>query len=550
MKDDFFTASPEAALPELEDERAAFDASFSDAGALPDLIADREDDLDGSGFGGGDEIPPATAGDDGPEDAATSYGTFFVGGAEFGLPTCRLREVVPYPENVTGVPLSSSSVEGIFSLRGELIPIVDLAGMLGLEAKVEKELSRVAVIEDTNGSLGVVLDRTGEVFRPDPESVHRMDHDDPSGHAVIDGVIQRNEEGRFIQTLSPRLLGLTSGAPQAGGTGSTETRSTAVQRTWSKAIVVRIGTTELAFGIEDVLEIQGELDVNDSPEYFYHCSGVVLLRQQSLPIMDLRRALGSETASETPSHYVFVRHNGVSVGLAVDALVETLEFPDDSVLPVPGLLTSTMTSICSKVLAPEPSRNLLMVEVERLFRHFQVGDDRAALGAFDPDEDESGEPTDLEDVEHGFFAFRVGNLVLCVTLENVIEVQELGAGVISVEEGSNSGLLNLRGSVVPLIQARSFLGITSEDPEPSDIALIVEWGDTRFGLVVDSVEDIKRVHSSALSNCSQALAGQSMGGVARYMKSALLADAHAGKEAEVLLVLDIEAIASSNEASF
>ena len=36
---------------------------------------------------------------------------------------------------------------------------VDLAGMLGLEAQVEKGLSRVAVIEDTNGSLGVVLDR-------------------------------------------------------------------------------------------------------------------------------------------------------------------------------------------------------------------------------------------------------------------------------------------------------------------------------------------------------------------------------------------------------
>ena len=62
------------------------------------------------------------------------FGSFHLGGEEFALPALALREVVAYPERVTRMPLSPACLEGIFTLRGTAIPIVNLARVFDPQA--------------------------------------------------------------------------------------------------------------------------------------------------------------------------------------------------------------------------------------------------------------------------------------------------------------------------------------------------------------------------------------------------------------------------------
>lgn len=476
-----------------------------------------------------------------------TFGTFFVGSLEFALPTSWIREVVPFPAVITTVPLSDSAVLGLFSLRGELIPIVDLALLLGMEPSEDQKSSRVAVVEQGGTCIGLALDRTGEVLRPDANTVHSVEHSEVQGRSVINGAIQRLDEGRFIQILSPELIGLASGSPLTGGGGTGGGRAcTAPQRTYSKAVVVRIGSLEFAFRIEDILEIHGDLTIKPSPPYFEHCAGVASLRGQSVVVLDLRSALGAD-AQVAASHYVLVPHGSLRIGLAVDALVETYEYPDDTLQDLPELLNAHVSSICSQVIASDSERSLLMIHVQNLCEFFQV-DSAQVLSSGAGTASEPGAVLDEEEEDDlAFFAFRVGELVLCVLLEQVLEVQELSAGVVTIESSDGPGLLNLRGTVVPLVQAHSALGVDSAAAESSDVALILESRQGRFGLVIDGVVDIKRVRSSAIADLDQSICAGSLGNASQHLASTLLAKSPDGSS-EMLFVLAVDSLIALPDA--
>lgn len=478
--------------------------------------------------------------DDFLDAAGEAFGTFFVGQTELAFPAASVREVVPYPESVTSVPRSAKEVHGIFSLRGEVLPIVDLASVLQLDASGDPREGRVAVVEHGSQFIGVALDRTGEVIRPATGEVHRMDHEDQAGSRVIDGVIELADDGRFIQTLSADVLTSITGVPQRATTTSHEERRLEM-RSFSKAIVFRVGEIDLALQIQEVLEIQADLEVSESPRYFDHCIGVVLLRGDTYPILDLRVALGLP-AENPPKRYVFVELDGERVGLGVDALVETLEYPEDTLMPVPTLLASDVTRICSHVLQPGENRHVLVASVPALFQEFGVprlSELLGYVGGADPNEFE-------DDEELGFFAFRVGDTTLCLPLDEVREVREIGEDVFSAGPSSGDvyGLMNLRGEVLPLLHAGERLGLgsaeasTSANPTAKEVALVVEAGTDAFGLVVDEIVDIRRTLSSKVSKTGGAEDGGSApSGIMSYVRSTLLLSGEEGDRG-VLVVLD------------
>ncbi|MEL6430917.1 MAG: chemotaxis protein CheW [Planctomycetota bacterium] len=492
------------------------------------------------------------------ESEPRAYGTFFVGSTEFAFPTGAVREVVPYPERVTPVPMCTDAVHGIFSLRGEVLPILDMAALLDLESTVERQDQRVAVIEIGASIVGVAIDRTGEVVRPLREEVHRMDHRKADSSEIIDGVIELAADERFIQTLSSDVLGALPGVPRhAEAAGRAETIAEA--KSFSKAIVFRIGDVELALRIEDVLEIQSELEVSDAPAYFEHCAGVVLLRGHTYPILDLRAVFGS-SAAEPARRYVFVGRGSDRVGLAVDALVETVEYPDEALLDVPQIASNDLVSVCRNVLEPEPARHVLVMSVEDLFEKVGVAGLADLLGY----ESEEQDAVEDDGAELGFFAFCVGGHTLCLSLDEVREVREIGGEVFSAGSGGGEldGLMNLRGRVLPLIDAKRRLGLDAEeapglraDPrtgapgaeasvpqvESCDVALVVEVGDRAFGLVVDEIVDIKRTSAASVTEAGGAHgAGASAAtGVMGFVRSTLLVQGRDG-QGEMLVVLDAE----------
>lgn len=124
-----------------------------------------------------------------------------LGGVEFGLPIREVREVLRIPV-ITRLPRPLPSVRGIASVRGAVVPVVDLARRL-LGGEVSVETGRMVVVRDARSDelVGLLVDAVadlistdGERLAPPPEVEATL----PSGW--VSGVMSP-EPGRLVTLL-------------------------------------------------------------------------------------------------------------------------------------------------------------------------------------------------------------------------------------------------------------------------------------------------------------------------------------------------------------
>lgn len=125
--------------------------------------------------------------------------SFDVANEEFAVDILAVHEINRMIE-LTRVPQSPPSVEGVINLRGKIIPVVDLRKRFELDVTDTTEHSRIIVVEVGPRVLGFVVDRVHEVLRipdsivePAPSMTSSVDTD------FIDGVAKL--EDRLIILL-------------------------------------------------------------------------------------------------------------------------------------------------------------------------------------------------------------------------------------------------------------------------------------------------------------------------------------------------------------
>ena len=127
--------------------------------------------------------------------------TFQLGEELYGVNIMDVKEIVRV-QNVRAIPNAPSYVEGIFHLRSEIIPIINLHKRFHLKKMAvseEDELLSGFVILDIDGmKLGVIIDKVSRVvtinrdeIQPPPQMVSGI------GAEYIQGVV-RQEKGYLI----------------------------------------------------------------------------------------------------------------------------------------------------------------------------------------------------------------------------------------------------------------------------------------------------------------------------------------------------------------
>jgi chemotaxis signal transduction protein len=94
----------------------------------------------------------------GAEDGPLRLVCFELRAQELALPIADVRETLPVPP-ITRVFLVPPCLAGVFSLRGDIVPVVDLGILLGLPATVAGDDSKIVVIDHAAGVVGIVVDR-------------------------------------------------------------------------------------------------------------------------------------------------------------------------------------------------------------------------------------------------------------------------------------------------------------------------------------------------------------------------------------------------------
>ena len=77
---------------------------------------------------------------------------------ELALPIGDVRETLPLMP-ITRVVLTPPCLAGVFSLRGEIVPVIDLGVLLGLPRTVAGADSRIVVVKHAIAMAGIVVDR-------------------------------------------------------------------------------------------------------------------------------------------------------------------------------------------------------------------------------------------------------------------------------------------------------------------------------------------------------------------------------------------------------
>ncbi len=100
-------------------------------------------------------------------DKEGKYLTFALGAEEYGLEILKVREIIGHMD-ITAVPQTPDYVKGVINLRGQVIPVVDIRSLFGMETKEITEETCIIVVEvlreNRKFNTGVVVDQVSEVL--------------------------------------------------------------------------------------------------------------------------------------------------------------------------------------------------------------------------------------------------------------------------------------------------------------------------------------------------------------------------------------------------
>ncbi len=118
----------------------------------------------------------------------------------YGINIMDIKEIIK-PREVTEVPRAPAFVSGVLSLRGTIIPIIDMRVRLGLAREEPTGKERVIVIRNNNSLSGLLVDEVIQVVQVPPDAVE-------AAPTVLDGIDRDfvsgigRSEGRLIIILN------------------------------------------------------------------------------------------------------------------------------------------------------------------------------------------------------------------------------------------------------------------------------------------------------------------------------------------------------------
>ncbi len=122
---------------------------------------------------------------------------FLLGEQAFAINVDKTREILRWT-GVRPVPQSHPAMLGITTVRGEVIPLIDLRTYLGIDSERERDLDKVIVAEFNKMKLGFVVDGVERIYRISSEE---MDSTLSGNFLGDDALYVIKREGRNILLL-------------------------------------------------------------------------------------------------------------------------------------------------------------------------------------------------------------------------------------------------------------------------------------------------------------------------------------------------------------
>jgi purine-binding chemotaxis protein CheW len=442
--------------------------------------------------------------------------TFITGNEVFAVDMAPVQEIIRVPD-VVRVPLAPAVLDGLSNLRGKVLPIISLRRIFGFDEREHDDSTRALVI-DFGQPLGFVVDRVASVVGVEPSRIEGVESirstvntdlllgiiKDVGGHAMIMVLdFAKLIEQEFAEIAA---VARNAGIPDslASATANEEEEETTDEL---QLVSFDVAGQEYAIAIEDVQEIvQVPEQIIHVPHAEAHVLGVMTLRSRLLPLVSLRRmfALPPQDADEH-SRIVVVSLGSASVGVVMDNVNEVLRVAKSDVGAMPGLLIreGELADI-SQICRLEGGKRLVsIISVANLFNHSSV---KEALKSVDDlrDDEQRGTSAELDDDvaddDEQVVVFRLDKEEFGVPIESVQEIVRVPEQLTHVPKAPPfvEGVINLRGAVLPVIDLRRRLGLTTVERSDTQRVMVFLIEGVRTGFIVDSVAEVLKIHKASI----------------------------------------------------
>lgn len=135
-------------------------------------------------------------------------------------------------------------------------------------------------------------------------------------------------------------------------------------------VVFGLGKEEFCIEISRVLEIVRLQNITAIPQAMDFVEGVVNLRGQIVPIVDLCkrfRVVNASVMEESARRIIVVNMEDQNIGVLVDGVSEILRIPDESIEPTPPIVASGIASDFIQGVAKVENRLIIVLDLDRIF---------------------------------------------------------------------------------------------------------------------------------------------------------------------------------------
>jgi purine-binding chemotaxis protein CheW len=127
--------------------------------------------------------------------------TFSLGEEAYAIPVKDVREVLRV-RTLTQVPNAPAHILGVTSLRGAVLPVIELSTRLGLIPEKRNEKSRIVVVGTDEEDVGLVVDRVLGVLRVLPEAIKPTPENIVQGAAYLSGIARKDDKLYILLDLA------------------------------------------------------------------------------------------------------------------------------------------------------------------------------------------------------------------------------------------------------------------------------------------------------------------------------------------------------------
>lgn len=138
------------------------------------------------------------------DDETESFLLFQLGAETYGLPIGDVQEVIAVPDVLTRVPNAPAFIEGVISLRGQVLPVIDQASRFGAAAEA-KASRKIIVTRSDSLQAGFIVDGVSAI-RAIPRRELATPSDLLSGERRLFKRVARSTAGDVILIVDPRAL--------------------------------------------------------------------------------------------------------------------------------------------------------------------------------------------------------------------------------------------------------------------------------------------------------------------------------------------------------